>query len=155
MAHGRDWMVHPGTLAVVLTAVALAVGTSLASGGEDVKAWRVPVGGGRSYTNVSAPSLAVMLKNKDFRLVNVHIPYEGDIAGTDLSIPFDQVPAHLAKLPADKGAKLVLYCMSGRMSDIAARTLVGLGYTNVWNVDGGMIAWRKAGLPLIGPGPTK
>lgn len=155
MAHGWARWVSPGTVAVVLMAVALAVGTTLASGGEDVKAWQVLVEGGRSYTNVSAPSLAVMLRNKDFTLVNVHIPYEGDIARTDLSIPFDQVPANVAKLPADKGAKLVLYCMSGRMSDIAARTLVRLGYTNVWNVDGGMIAWRKAGLPLIGPGPTK
>ncbi|HEY57112.1 MAG TPA: rhodanese-like domain-containing protein [Anaerolineae bacterium] len=29
-----------------------------------------------------------------------------------------------------------------------ARTLVQMGYTNVWNLDGGMNAWRQAGLPL-------
>jgi rhodanese-related sulfurtransferase len=30
----------------------------------------------------------------------------------------------------------------------AARTLIELGYTDVWNLDGGMIAWQQAGLPL-------
>jgi rhodanese-related sulfurtransferase len=118
---------------------------------EHAKAWLVPVEGGGQYTSTTVSGLAAMLAEKDFTLVNVHIPYEGDIPGTDLSIPFDQIGAHLAQLPA-KGAKLVLYCQSGRMSDIAARTLVTLGFRNVWNVDGGMVAWGEAGYPLLRAG---
>ena len=104
------------------------------------------------YTNVGPAELNSMLASKDFVFVNVHIPYEGDIAGTDLSIPYDQItePDNLALLPADKGAQIVLYCRSGRMSEIAANALVGLGYTNVWNLAGGFNAWKAAGLPMAG-----
>ena len=103
---------------------------------------------GGSYTNVSATQLKAMLDKKDFTFVNVHIPYEGEIAKTDAFIPYDEIEKNLDKLPADKNAKIVLYCRSGRMSAIAAETLVRLGYTNVWNMEGGMIAWGTLGLPL-------
>ena len=110
---------------------------------------QVPVESGGSYTDVSAVGLATLLKTKDFPLVNVHIPYEGEIEGTDLFIPFDEVGQHLDKLSADKDAQIVLYCRSGSMSATAARELVALGYTDVWNLDGGMIAWKQAGYPLL------
>jgi rhodanese-related sulfurtransferase len=107
---------------------------------------KVTVSGG-SYTEVSVAELQTMLANKDFSLVNVHIPFEGNIAGTDLSIPYDQIAQNLDKLPG-KDAKIVLYCRSGRMSTMAAETLVGLGYTNIWNLSGGMAAWEQAGLAI-------
>lgn len=108
----------------------------------------VPVEGGGRYIDVSVGGLAALLEDKDFPLINVHIPYEGEIEGTDLFIPFNEIGQNLAKLPADKDTRLVLYCRSGSMSAIAARTLVEFGYTDVWNLDGGMIAWQQAGLPL-------
>lgn len=108
---------------------------------------QVSVSGG-SYTDVSVAELQTMLANKDFTFVNVHIPFEGDIANTDLSIAYNEIEQNLGQLPADKGAKIVLYCRSDRMSRMAAETLVSLDYTNVWNLDGGMVAWEQAGLPL-------
>jgi rhodanese-related sulfurtransferase len=103
---------------------------------------------GGSYTNVSATQLKAMLDKKDFTFVNVHIPYEGEIAKTDAFVPYNEIEKNLDKLPADKNAKMVLYCRSGRMSTLAAETLVRLGYTNVWNMEGGMIDWETLGLPL-------
>lgn len=91
-----------------------------------------------------------MLANKDFTFINVHIPHEADIPNTDLSIAYNEIENNLDRLPADKNSKIVLYCSSGHMSKIAAETLAGLGYSNVLNLDGGMNAWEKAGLPLVG-----
>jgi len=105
---------------------------------------------GGSYKNISADELNSLLKNKDFVLVNVHIPFAGDIPNTDLSIPYDQIneSSYLSQLPADKNARIVLYCRSGRMSQIASEKLVELGYTNIWNLRGGMDEWEQAGYDL-------
>ena len=107
---------------------------------------QVSVSGG-NYTDVSVNELQTMLANKDFTFVNVHVPFEGNISGTDLSIPYDQIAQNLDKIP-DKTAKIVLYCRSGRMSAIAAEALVGLGYSDIWNLSGGMAAWEQAGLKI-------
>lgn len=107
----------------------------------------ISVAGG-SYQNVTAKELNSMLKSKDFLFINVHTPFAGNIPGTDLSIAYDQIGQNLSQLPADKSAKIVLYCRSGRMSAIAAEELVSLGYTNVWNLDGGMDAWEQSGYKL-------
>ena len=142
-----------GSRGVFVTVLVLAfAGLAPLSGGQTLETQRVPVEGGGSYTDVSVGGLARMLEKKDFPLINVHIPYEGEIAGTDRFIPFNQAEANLAQWPADKHARVVLYCRSGSMSAIAARTLVKLGYTDVWNLDGGMIAWKQAGYPLIQKG---
>jgi rhodanese-related sulfurtransferase len=103
---------------------------------------------GGSDRSIPANDLNSMLKNKDFMLINVHIPLAGNIAGTDRSIPYDQIGQNLALLPGDKNARIVLYCRSGRMSAIAAEALVKLGYTDVWDLKGGTAAWEQAGLTL-------
>jgi rhodanese-related sulfurtransferase len=105
---------------------------------------------GGSYSDISVEELQKLLANKDFTFVNVHIPFEGDIPDTDLSIPFDEIEQNLDLLPADKSARIVLYCRSGRMSTIAAEKLAELGYSNVQNLEGGMLAWEQADLPLLG-----
>lgn len=81
-------------------------------------------------------------------LLNVHVPFEGDIEGTQLSIPFDSIADQASLLPADLDTPLLVYCRSGRMSAIAAAELVRIGYRNVSDLDGGMLAWEKSGRVL-------
>ena len=106
--------------------------------------------GENSYTNISVETLMTMLDKRpdSFLLVNTHIPFEGDIPQTDLSIPYNEILENLDQLPQDKDAEIVLYCRSDRMSHAAAADLVQAGYTNVINVTGGFRAWEAAGYPL-------
>jgi len=107
----------------------------------------VPTDGG-SYQSLTAAELHTMLKDKDFVFVNVHIPFAGNIPNTDLSIPYDQIEENLSQLPSDKNARIVLYCRSGRMSQIAAEELVSLGFTNIWDLKGGMVEWETSGYEI-------
>ena len=109
----------------------------------------VTVGSG-SYQKITAAELKPMLKDQDFLLVNVHIPRGSSIPGTDLFIPYDEITVseNISQLPKEKDSQIVLYCRSGRMSQIAAEELVNLGYTNVWNVSDGMLGWEQGGYPL-------
>lgn len=109
---------------------------------------------GGTYTDITPQRLAEMLAapGQDFVLINTHIPYDGEIEATNDFIPYDQIAQTLDRLPADKSARIVLYCRSGNMSMTASKTLVQLGYTNVSSLAGGMKAWREAGFSIIKDG---
>ena len=111
-------------------------------------------GQGGHWTNITPDRLAEMLTHKDFTLLNVKTPYIGEIDGTDLYIPYDQISARASQLPAVKSAKILVYCRSGVESAQAAQTLLNLGYTNVWNLDGGMNAWQSSGRTLVNKNRT-
>uniref|UniRef100_UPI0037045629 rhodanese-like domain-containing protein n=1 Tax=Mesorhizobium atlanticum TaxID=2233532 RepID=UPI0037045629 len=101
------------------------------------------------FTTLTSVQLAAMLEKKDFFFVNVHTPYEGEIKDTDAFIVFDKIADNLDKLPKDRSAKIVLYCRSGRMSEIAARKLTQLGFSQVSHLSGGMIDWKQSGYEII------
>ena len=105
--------------------------------------------GGKVTLLEPAEYQAALAAETDPFVVNLHIPYEGEIDGTDAFVPFDDVEAHAADLPADKSAPLYIYCRSGRMSAEATPTLQALGYTNIIDLKGGMNAWRDAGLEIL------
>lgn len=105
--------------------------------------------GAGTYVDLTPDELAALLKNKDFLFINVHIPYAGEIEQTDLFLPYDQAAQQLDQLPADKNAKIVVYCRSDHMSRISVNEWVKAGYTNLYNLDGGFEAWEQAGYELL------
>jgi rhodanese-related sulfurtransferase len=102
----------------------------------------------QKFKNLSSEELFEMLKDKDFFLLDVHIPEQRHIQGTDEFIPYNEIEKYKENLPAEKSEKIVVYCRSGRMSEIAARELVKMGYENVYNLEGGTIEWKKKGYPF-------
>ena len=52
---------------------------------------------------------------------------------------------------APEDREIVLYCGTGGRSALAAETLTNMGYRNVTSMDGGIIAWSAAGLPVDTP----
>lgn len=47
----------------------------------------------------------------------------------------------------DPNKRVILHCASGGRSALAAATLQEMGYTDVAHMDGGITAWKEAGLP--------
>lgn len=97
------------------------------------------------YTDIESDDLAKMLENKNFTLIDVHIPEQEHIPETDQFIPYNTIAQNQDLLPKDKDATIVLYCRSGSMSAQASQTLLDLGYSNVFNLVGGTNAWKSMG----------
>lgn len=49
----------------------------------------------------------------------------------------------------DKSATYAVYCRSGNRSGQAVKVMQAAGFTNVFNMNGGVIDWANAGLPLV------
>ncbi len=67
------------------------------------------------------------------------------IAGVAL-LPISQLLARHEELPRDR--PLLMICRSGSRSGAATQFLLQRGWTDVQNVDGGMLAWMRDGLPV-------
>lgn len=84
-------------------------------------------------------------------LIDVREPDEytgplGHIDGAAL-VPLGTVPAAAGAWERDR--TYVLVCRSGARSGRAAAALAAGGFTDVYNLTGGMIAWNDAGLPVV------
>ena len=81
--------------------------------------------------------------DSSIQLVDVREPSEfstGYIAGAQL-IPLGTIESNFEAAIPDKDAKIFVYCRSGNRSAQAAKKLVDLGYTNVFDI-GGILDWE-------------
>ena len=54
-----------------------------------------------------------------------------------VNIPLDQIDT----VAYDKDTKIIVYCQSGMRSRQAVQTLLDMGYTNLYDLDGGLLNW--------------
>jgi rhodanese-related sulfurtransferase len=65
-----------------------------------------------------------------------------------MNIPRGLLEFQVNKKIPDKNANIVMYCKKGGRGCLATCTLCRMGYKNVKNMDGGWMAWEKAGYPV-------
>ena len=63
-------------------------------------------------------------------------------------IPIHELYSRISELDSLKGKQFLIYCRSGGRSANACSLLATKGF-KVWNMDGGIIRWKKEGFPLI------
>jgi rhodanese-related sulfurtransferase len=97
------------------------------------------------------PGEAVRLMNSGAVLVDVRSTNQfkdGHINGAR-NVPGDQIIAGAAALEKLKDKTLIMCCDSGTASGAAARKLLQMGYKEVYNLRGGIAAWRQDNLPVV------
>lgn len=93
--------------------------------------------------NINAGEFDEIMASHNPFVVDVHIPEQAHLPGTDAVIDYQEVKNRLSEFPQDKSAEIIVYCRSGSMSEKAAHDLADVGYTNVKNLIGGANAYRE------------
>jgi rhodanese-related sulfurtransferase len=142
------------TLGVIILALALA---GAGCGGQEPASAPATLaspsgaGGQAAYTTVDVQTAHEALDSGEgAQLLDVREPAEWSETGVvpdAVLIPLAEVESRAPEeLAADRPVYVI--CRSGNRSRVASDTLVGLGFTQVFNVDGGITAWLSAGLPV-------
>jgi adenylyltransferase/sulfurtransferase len=86
----------------------------------------------------------------DFQLIDVREPREYAICHLDGElIPLGSLATRFAEL--DPTAHIVVHCRSGGRSANAVKAMRGAGFENVWNLNGGILAWIERIDPSLTP----
>lgn len=101
-----------------------------------------------SNPTITPHDLKSRLDRGECYLVDVREPVEHaeeHIAGARL-IPLGELEKQINELPADE--PLIVMCRSGKRGGQAMEKLRSQGFTNVQNLEGGILAWKEAGHPV-------
>lgn len=92
------------------------------------------------------------------RLINANNPvlldlretaeYEGGRIPNSVHIPLSQLKSRVGELAKNTGRPVIAYCARGMRTRSAAAALFGAGFKDVYELNGGLRAWKDAGLPI-------
>jgi rhodanese-related sulfurtransferase len=101
------------------------------------------------YKNIDVMELHALMGNEKICLVDVRTEAEiaqGWIEGA-VKLPLNLLPVRLDEL--NDGLPTVFYCRIGARSAQAAAFAAANGFSNAYNLQGGVMAWVQAGFPLV------
>jgi len=101
---------------------------------------------------IGQEALLARLAQNDANLVilDVRTPEEfaaGHVPGA-VNVVHDQVAARLPELATYKSKDVVVYCRSGRRSNLALEVLSANGFERLWHLEGDILAWQAQLRPL-------
>ncbi|MHB1299382.1 MAG: rhodanese-like domain-containing protein [Burkholderiales bacterium] len=102
-----------------------------------------------SFNNVDAAELVRLQESGNIRLVDVRTDAEvarGVIPGA-IHIPLHLIPVRMSEM--DGSTPTVIYCQSGGRSGQACGFLAAKGWSNLANLQGGIIGWVASGNALV------
>ena len=135
----RKWFVAAAPLLLMACLLAACSGNTETAGSGAPSAEGI-----QGFTVLTPQQLHDMMAERDVYVVNVHVPYEGEIGGTDAFIPYTEIASQLDKLPFDE-QPVVIYCRSGITSQQAAEAMAAAGAPAFYELEGGYMAWQAAG----------
>ena len=104
-----------------------------------------------SATDLSVTEFSSKIAESGVVTLDVRTPgefAEGYIEGARL-IDFQSGNFENEIATLDKNATYAVYCRSGNRSGQAVKAMKDAGFSNVFNMNGGVIEWANAGLPLV------
>ncbi|MEX2238368.1 MAG: rhodanese-like domain-containing protein [Dehalococcoidia bacterium] len=103
---------------------------------------------GEPFTRIDVKEAQEKLDKGEVALIDVREPVEfaaGRLPGATL-IPVNSIPARKDELPQSK--PILFVCATGQRSALAAEFAAAFGHKELYNLEGGTVAWREAGLPI-------
>lgn len=101
---------------------------------------------------ISVAEVKQSLDNKELiTILDVRTPeeyQEGHLVESAL-LPLDEVKAKVEQALPNKDQKIIVHCRSGARSSRAVGEMKKLGYTNVFNMSGGILAWESKGYNIL------
>lgn len=111
----------------------------------------------RGIASVSPGEAVKMINREDAVVLDVREESElqdGHIINA-VHIPLSQISDKQGQLEKHKNRPIVVACRSGHRSGQACSTLKKAGFENVYNLSGGILAWKNANLPLVNKKQSK
>jgi len=105
-------------------------------------------------TTISVQDFSRLVEaNKNIELIDVRTPAEFRELHATLAcnVPLETFDAHaiMQNRKGNSEEPLYVICRSGARADQACQMFIDAGYENVLNVEGGTLAWDKAGQPVV------